>query len=45
MAKSATRAAFAAPLPAAPARGRIYRSILDTIGAAPLVGIPRLAAE
>ena len=26
-------------------RGRIYRSILDTIGATPLVQVPRLAAE
>jgi cysteine synthase A len=26
-------------------RGRIYRSIIETVGATPMVGIPRLAAE
>jgi cysteine synthase A len=45
MAKSALRAAVSAPMTATPARGTMYRSILDTIGATPLVGIPRLAAE
>ena len=30
---------------AAPSRGRIYESVLDTIGATPLVRIPRLQAE
>jgi len=30
---------------AAPSRGRIYDSVLDTIGATPLVRIPRLQAE
>ncbi len=29
----------------APARGRIYGSVLDTVGATPLVGVPRLSAE
>ena len=31
-------------LPRPPARGRIYDSILETIGATPLVRLPRLAA-
>ena len=34
------------PTPAAiPARGRIHASVLDTIGATPLVRLPRIAAE
>ncbi len=54
MARIASRAAVApapaspppAPAPApTPARGRLHRSILETIGATPLVGIPRIAAE
>ena len=32
-------------LPRPPARGRIYDSILETVGATPLVRLPRLAAE
>ncbi|CAH2599990.1 O-acetylserine sulfhydrylase A [Rhodovastum atsumiense] len=44
MSKSASRARSASvSLP--PARGRIHGSILETIGATPLVRIPRLAAE
>jgi hypothetical protein len=48
MANKTLRAAAApAPVPPAPtpARGRLHRSILETIGATPLVGIPRIAAE
>jgi cysteine synthase A len=48
MSNKAPRAA-ASPAPAipaiTPARGRMHRSILETIGATPLVGIPRIAAE
>ena len=49
MARIAPRAAVP-PAPATtasstPARGRVHRSILETIGATPLVGIPRIAAE
>ena len=48
MARNLPRAVIA-PAPAAPAappaRGHMHRSILDTIGATPLVGIPRIAAE
>jgi cysteine synthase A len=50
MARNAPRAAVApapaaTPAVAAPARGRLHRSILETIGATPLVGIPRIAAQ
>ena len=45
MANKTPRAAAPAPATPAPARGRMHRSILDTIGATPLVGIPRIAAE
>jgi len=44
-----TPRAVTSPVPVAPAlplaRGHMYRSILDTIGATPLVGIPRISAE
>jgi cysteine synthase A len=33
------------PEPANPGRGRIYGSVLETIGATPLVRLPRIAAE
>lgn len=34
-----------APHPTVPARGRIYDSVLDLVGATPLVRLPRLTAE
>ena len=43
MQKSSPTSPFTLPQP--PARGRVYDSILETIGATPLVRLPRLAAE
>lgn len=43
MQKSSPTSPFTLPKP--PARGRVYDSILETIGATPLVRLPRLAAE
>jgi len=43
MQKSSPTSPFTLPQP--PARGRVYDSILKTIGATPLVRLPRLAAE